>query len=104
MNRSLALAVTGIAIPRIFFEFAVVSNIALMSEQSPAHRGKIMSMSMAFGLIGGTIASATGPWIYYTWGVTGLGLTSFVALLPVLLILLFAVKERPGGVPASQPA
>jgi predicted MFS family arabinose efflux permease len=93
LNRSLPLAVLSIAIPRCFFEFAVVSNFPLMSEQIPEQRGKVLSLSMTVGLIGSTLAGITGPWAYYRFGVTGLGLGSLILVLISLAILLFVVKE-----------
>ncbi len=97
LNRSLPLALVALAIPRSFFEFATVSNFPLMSEQSPLHRGKVLSLSMTFGLIGSTLASATGPWAYIRFGVWGLGPVSLAAALGSMLLLLFVVKERPAG-------
>lgn len=98
LNRSLPLALFALALPRAFFEFATVSNFPLMSEQSPLHRGKVLSLSMTFGLIGSTIASATGPWAYLRFGVWGLGPVSLAASVTGMALLLLVVKERPHGI------
>ncbi|MEA1910642.1 MAG: MFS transporter, partial [Spirochaetota bacterium] len=45
LNTALYLAVLGLIIPRLFFEFATVSNLALLTEQVPEQRGKVMSLS-----------------------------------------------------------
>ena len=94
LNISLNLAVFGLIIPRIFFEFATVSNLALLSEQVPEQRGKVLSLSTTFGLIGITIASALGPVTYYSTGVTGLAAVSFGAGIVSFAIITLVVKEK----------
>ena len=76
LNVSVAMAVTGIVVARAFFEFAIVSNIPLLSEQAPQQRGKVMTLGAAFNLCGATLAGISGPWLYTTFGVWGLGLVS----------------------------
>ncbi|HKJ84812.1 MAG TPA: hypothetical protein VKA06_01990, partial [Spirochaetia bacterium] len=95
LNRSLALAVLSIAIPRVSFEFAVVSNFPLLSEQVPESRGKVMSLGMTAGLLGATLAGLTGPAAYLRFGVWGLGPVSCVAALVSLVLLVSFVRERP---------
>ncbi len=94
LNTGLYLAVFGLIIPRIFFEFATVSNLALISEQVPEQRGKVLSLSTTFGLIGITIASALGPITYYSTGVTGLAAVSFFAGLISFIIVILIVKDK----------
>ncbi len=94
LNISLYLAVLGLVIPRIFFEFATVSNLALLTEQVPEQRGKVMSLSTTFGLIGITLSSAIGPISYYSKGVIGLATVSFTAGLISLIIVVLVVKDR----------
>jgi predicted MFS family arabinose efflux permease len=95
LNRSLSLAILSIIIPRAGFEFAVVSNFPLLSEQVPEQRGKVLGLGMTFGLIGTTIAGLTGPTAYLKFGVWGLGPVSLAASLVSLVLLVFVVKERP---------
>ena len=47
LNQGLVLAVVGLIVSRFAFEFSVVGVIALVSEQSPAHRGKMMTLAAA---------------------------------------------------------
>lgn len=94
LNTGLYLAILSLIIPRIFFEFATVSNLALLTEQVPEQRGKIMSLSTTFGLIGITLSSAIGPISYYSKGVTGLAAVSFTAGLISLIIVVLVVKDR----------
>ena len=93
-NTGLYYAVLGLIIPRIFFEFATVSNLALLTEQVPEQRGKVMSLSTTFGLIGITISSAVGPISYYSKGVPGLAAVSFAAGLISFIIIILIVKDK----------
>jgi predicted MFS family arabinose efflux permease len=97
LNRSLFLAVASLALMRGFFEFATVSNFPLLSEQYPANRGKVLSLSMTFGLFGATAASITGPWAYFRFGVWGISLISLSAAIIALCLLIFLVKEHHQG-------
>ncbi|MEZ4664271.1 MAG: MFS transporter [Caldilineaceae bacterium] len=87
LNVSVVMAVLGIVLARAFFEFAIVSNIPLLSEQAPLQRGKVMTLGAAFNLCGATLAGISGPWLYTTFGVWGLGLVSAaLSLLSSLII------------------
>ncbi len=95
LNLSLPLALISLLMPRFFFEFATVSNFPLLSEQYPSQRGKIMSLSVAGGLLGTTIAAASGPTAYLTRGVWGLGPVSAVAACVSCILIVFFVREEP---------
>ncbi|MCK5671937.1 MAG: MFS transporter [Spirochaetales bacterium] len=94
LNIGMYFAILSILIPRIFFEFATVSNLALLTEQVPEQRGKIMSLSTSFGLVGITLSSALGPVTYYSIGVKGLALVSFAAGLISFILIMVLVKDR----------
>ena len=94
LNISLIIAAAGILLPRVFFEFATISNLALLTEQSPSQRGKIMSIGTAVGLAGITAATALGPVNYFRWGVPGLAVISFVPGVISFILLLFVVHEK----------
>lgn len=94
LNIGIYFAILSILIPRIFFEFAIVSNLALLSEQVPEQRGKVMSLSTSFGLIGLTLSSAIGPVTYYSNGVTGLALVSFTAGIISFILIIGLVKDK----------
>jgi len=94
LNTGLYLAVLGLIIPRLFFEFATVSNLALLTEQVPEQRGKVMSLSTTFGLIGATLSSAIGPISYYSNGVTGLAAVSFTSGIISFVIVIMVVKDK----------
>ncbi len=93
LNVGLLPAVTGLAFMRFAFEFTIVSNLPLVSEQLPEQRGKLMSMSSTFGMGGATLAGLTGPWAYERFGVLGLGLGSAAAVALALGMVYFRVKE-----------
>lgn len=95
LNGILVRAVASIVIPRMCFEFAVVSNFPLLSEQAPLARGKVLSLGMTAGLIGASVAGLTGPAAYLRFGVWGLGPVSCAAAVISLLILVCFVRERP---------
>ena len=96
-NRSLPLAILGIGIPRGFFEFAIVSNFPLLSEQVPDRRGKVLSFGMTAGLLGTALAGLTGPASYLRFGVWGLGTVSTFASCVSLILLLLFVRDSPTG-------
>lgn len=93
LNVALPIVVVGIAVTRGCFEFAIVSQISLLSEQVPEQRGKMMSLSSAVVMCGGALANITGPWLYVTYGVGGLAIVSVTALAASLLILATLVRE-----------
>lgn len=83
----------GLALARSLFEFTLVSNISLLSEQNPAQRGKVMSLSTATALLGSTAAGLSGPWAYARFGAWGLGWASAAAMLLVFLLVWRLVRE-----------
>ncbi len=92
-NQNLVGAVLGIALTRTCFEFGIVSQISLISEQVPTQRGKIISLAAAFVLGGGTVANLLGPWLYTTRGVAGLSWAGIGATALALVLLYTQVDE-----------
>ena len=93
LNVGIFLALVGLVLARFAFEFAVVSNMALLSEQSPTQRGKVLTFGVTSSLIGTTLAGVTGPWSYELLGVLGLSAFSVPAIFLALLVLIFLVGE-----------
>lgn len=93
LNVSVVGAVVGIALTRMCFEFSIVSHLSLVSEQVPEHRGKIMSLAATFTLIGSTVATLTGPWLYANQGVWGLTWSSLLAASVAIVLLTTQVRE-----------
>lgn len=93
LNQNLIGVVTGLVLARFFFEFSVVSNLALISEQAPAQRGKVLTFGAACALIGSTLAGLTGPPAYETVGPWGLGIVSALLMLTACLLYAALVRE-----------
>jgi len=87
------MAVTSLVLARFSFEFTVVSNIPLLSEQVPRHRGKVMTFSTATGLLGTSLAGLSGPWALGEYGIAGVSLMSASAMLLTWLVVLWRVRE-----------
>jgi predicted MFS family arabinose efflux permease len=86
LNVGLIPAVLATALARGFFEFAVVSNISLLSEQVPAMRGKVMTLGSAAATGAATIAAFVAPALYASTGIGGVAAIS--ALFTALALLL----------------
>jgi predicted MFS family arabinose efflux permease len=93
LNRALLPAVLGLAVTRGFAEFFIVSNISLLSEQTPTQRAKLMTLNVACTQLAMTVAGFSGPWLYTAIGITGLALASSLALAAALVVILFWVRE-----------
>jgi predicted MFS family arabinose efflux permease len=95
LNLALLPAVAIIGVTRCFFEFSIVSHLPLLSEQMPAHRGKVMSLGAALSLGSSTVAAFSGPWLLVNLGVAALAWSSAALVLLSLLTILFLVRETP---------
>lgn len=93
LNQSLIGVVTGLVLARFFFEFSVVSNLALVSEQAPTQRGKVLTFGAACALIGSTLAGLTGPPAYESLGPWGLGVISAIVMVFACLLYAGLVRE-----------
>lgn len=93
LSTQIGTAVVGILLVRFTFEFSVVSNIALLSEQSPNKRAKVMTLAAASALTGATIAGFTGPRLYDQIGVAGIAWTSGAVAALALALVWWRVNE-----------
>ena len=94
INVGLVPVIVTLVLMRFTFEYGIVSNISLTSEQAPEQRGKVMSLSMGFGLLGATISGFSGPWMYTNFGVWGLGPLAAACTLLAFLVLTSYARER----------
>lgn len=94
LNQGLILAGVGLVVARFAFEFTVVGQIALVSEQAPAYRGKMMTLAAAAALLGSSAAGLIGPWVYDQFQVPGLSLVSVGIVAICLTLLLLFVREK----------
>ena len=92
-NQTLILAIVGLFCARGLFEFTVVANLTLLSEQVAAQRAKVLTLAAALATVGTAVAGFTGPWLYETGGIAWVGLCSAVALFTASLVARFAVRE-----------
>ena len=87
INVGLVPVVAALVLLRFVFEYGIVSAIALISEQAPDRRGKLISLSVALNLLGSTFSGFTGPWMYTRLGVWGLGPVAAVGTLTAFVLL-----------------
>lgn len=92
-NTGAMSAVISAAITRGFFEFAIVANFPLLSEQSPAQRAKVMTLNAASSFMVASAANFFAPSIYVNIGIGGVAAISAVCALCALLILTWRVRE-----------
>ncbi len=90
---SLTYALVGTAVMTLFFEFAVVGLLPLISGAEADARGTIMALSSAVGSVASAIAAPVGV-ILYSPGDIGLnGLVSALACV-LLLVVLLQIREQ----------
>ena len=90
---TLVTAVVGLIFMRIAFEYSIVNIIALVSEQVPSQRGKIMTMNAAMALLGSTIAGFFAPAIFESYGLRVLTMISITTMILTLFVIVLFVKE-----------
>lgn len=93
LNTAVLPAVLGFVATRLAFEFTLVSNLTLLSEQAPAQRGKSLTLGAAGSLLGAALAGFTGPLAYARFGVWGLGPVAAIVMVGALLMVLGRVRE-----------
>jgi MFS transporter, DHA1 family, inner membrane transport protein len=91
--RSLPLALVGLFLLYITFEFTVVSAISLMTEQVPEARATSMASYAASAAAGRAIGALIGP-VLFTWGIAANGLATALADGVALLVLVLFVRDR----------
>jgi predicted MFS family arabinose efflux permease len=92
-DAGLVPAVAGLALGRICFEFSLVSNLALQSEQVPAERAKMMSQGAMLTLLGFSLGGLAGPWLFERAGVAAFAWFAAAALALAVAVLVVGVKE-----------
>lgn len=97
LNVALLPVLAGLLLARFGFEFAFVCNMALMSEQIPSQRGKMLTVGAAFSLMGTTFAGLVGPLLLANAGLAGMATLSGICMFLVVGLLWWGVRE-PGPV------
>ena len=96
VNIGLWPVIAALLLMRFTYEYGLVSAIALVSEQAPDRRGKVISLAVAINLLGVTLTGFTGPWMYTHFGVWGLGPVSAVCTLAAFMLLTVWGREPAG--------
>ena len=96
VNIGLLPVVAALLLMRFTFEYGLVSAVALVSEQAPDRRGKVLSLAVAINLVGMTLTGFTGPWMYTRFGVWGLGPVSAICTLAAFMLLTVWGRESAG--------
>ncbi len=93
LDRGLLWAVGALVLLRASSEFAIICHMSLVSGQSTTQRGKILTLAFAVSIVGGALASFTGPPAYTAYGVWGLGPVTALSLLVAIVMMLRWVSE-----------
>ena len=94
MGRSLELALFGLFLVFIAFEFTMVASIPLMTELVPAARGRVMSANVAAAAAGRMLGALLGVWLFRSFGFVSIGLTSVLMTAAAFVLLIWLVRER----------
>ncbi len=93
MTRSLAVAMLGLAVVFVTFEFTIVSSLPLVSELAPATRGTLIGLNVAALSAGRMLGSMTATPLWLRGGMMLNGVVSAGAALVALAVLVFLVRE-----------
>jgi predicted MFS family arabinose efflux permease len=94
LERNLALAVTGMAAFTLAFEFSIVSNISLLSEQAPLARGTVLSLAVVASGLTRTISDYVAVALYEQGGLLATALFGVAGSAAAVFVLLRWVQER----------
>ncbi len=100
LGQSLPLALTGLFLTFITFEFSVVTSFSLFTEVLPKARASMMSSLLAAAGIGRVIGALVGGPIWFTGGMMAVGLVSAAVSALALACLWWGLKgwqARPGS-------
>lgn len=99
LERSQALAVAGMFIFTLAFEWSIVSHISLLSEQAPLARGTVLSLAVVAGGTARTISDYLGVVLFEQGGMAATALFGVAGAGLAVFVLLRWVQER-----AAEPA
>jgi MFS family permease len=88
-------ALLGLGVLRFALQLTYISNLAILSEQVPLQRGKVLSIGFTAGQLGLACASLAGPWLYVEVGAFALGAVAAVASLAIVAVASNALLEAP---------
>jgi predicted MFS family arabinose efflux permease len=94
IGQNALLGTLGLVLVFFLFEMAIVSALPLVTELVPGARGTLLSLNVAVALLGRTIGSFTGPFLFSSNGFLWNGLTSGAAMVVAFAVWHFLVRER----------
>ena len=94
LNQSLLSLVIGLSLASVAFEFTIVSNIPLMSEQRPGNRATVLAMGALAATFTRGLTDPTATWLLENSNFLMTMLLGFVAILVALMVLWRWVEER----------
>jgi predicted MFS family arabinose efflux permease len=97
MERSLALALAGMAAFTLAFEWSIVSNISLLSEQAPLARGTVLSLAVMAGGATRTVSDYLAVALFEQGGMLATALFGVAGAAGATFVLLRWVQERAAG-------
>lgn len=101
LGAGVALAVAGMFLYTVSFEFTIVSNIGLLSEQVPTARGTVLALGAMAGGMARMVSGYAGVVLFERWGMGGTAALAVVGSAAGLWLLWRWVVERsPDGRPA----
>jgi len=93
LNQNLGYAMAGTAFLTLAFEFSIVGLIPIVSGLNAESRGTLMSLNVAAGSAGRTVAAPLGVALYEMGDIGRNGLAS-AAICVLILVLLLALREQ----------
>jgi predicted MFS family arabinose efflux permease len=90
---SLQLALAGLFVVFIAFEFTMVASLPLMTELVPEARGRVMTANVAVFAAGRMLGALLGGWLF-PLGFIWTGIAAAACSLAGLLVIVFFVRER----------
>ncbi|HEY53706.1 MAG TPA: MFS transporter [Caldilineae bacterium] len=94
LNQSLLSLIIGLSLASVAFEFTIVSNIPLMSEQRPGNRATVLAMGALAATFTRGLTDPTATWLLENSNFLMTMLLGFVAILVALMVLWRWVEER----------
>ena len=94
LGGSLGLAVGGLFLFYICFEFCIVSTFPLLSELVPEARGMMLSLTALTANVGRTLGGLSGAILLATQGFGANGVVAGAVVMVATLIFLVGVKEK----------
>jgi predicted MFS family arabinose efflux permease len=94
LERSQALAIAGMAAFTLAFEFSIVSNISLLSEQAPLARGTVLSLAVMAGGVTRTASDYLAVALFERGGMLATALFGVAGAAGAAFTLLRWVQER----------